>query len=92
MKMKIRQKQIHLRGSWVIRAPRDTVYAIMSDFERMPERFPDVAQSMRIVEKTGNRLRIRAEAKSFGTVFPVAMATELVPPKGYTHFSHVWSR
>ena len=76
-------KQILLRGSWVIRAPRDAVYAIMSDFESMPDHFPEVAQSLRIIEKTGNRLTISAEAKSFGTVFPVAMRTELLPPEGY---------
>ncbi|MCC7147431.1 MAG: SRPBCC family protein [Phycisphaeraceae bacterium] len=76
-------KQITLRGSWVIRAPRDSVYAIMSDFERMPQRFPKVAHSLQIIAQAGNTLRIAAEAKSFGTVIPVAMTTVLHPPKGY---------
>ena len=55
----------------------------MSDFEKMPQRFPKVAQSMRILNRDGNRLELLAEAKSFGKVFPVKMVTELRPPLGY---------
>lgn len=55
----------------------------MSDFEHMPQRFPKVAQSLHIIERAGNRLRIVAEVKSFGTIFPVAMTTVLHPPEGY---------
>lgn len=76
-------REILLRGSWMIRAPRDAVYKIMSDFERMPERFPKVAQSVTILEKIGNKLTILAEVKSFGRVYPVMMRTELIPPEGY---------
>jgi hypothetical protein len=55
----------------------------MSDFEAMPGRFPRVAKSIRILARSGNRLTMHAEAKSFGTTFPVSMQTELVPPRGY---------
>ena len=76
-------KQIHLKGSWIIMAPRKKVYEIMSDFENFPKYFPAVAQSLRIIEKQGNNLEIKAMAKSFGTTFPVDMKTQLKPPAGF---------
>lgn len=76
-------KEIILSGSWVIRSPREDVYRIISDFENMPTYFPEVAKSMRIVKRSGNNLTIDAEAKSFATVFPVTMTTELIPSRGF---------
>jgi hypothetical protein len=62
---------------------REDVYKIISDFENMPSYFPEVAKSMRIVNKSGNNLIIHAEVKSFGAVFPVMMTTELLPLRGF---------
>lgn len=75
---------IHLKASWIINAPRNSIYNIVSDFENMPKNFPAVAQSMKIVHKDGNNLVIHAEAKSFGIPpIPVTMETTLVPGRGY---------
>jgi len=49
----------------------------------MPTYFPKVAQSMRIVKRSGNNLTIHARARSFGIVFPVTMTTELFPARGF---------
>jgi len=57
-------REINLKGSWVIRAPREEVYKIMTDFENMPKYFPKVAESLRIVSRNGNHLSIDAKAKS----------------------------
>jgi len=77
-------KIIHLKNSWIIKAPRNSIYNIVSDFESMPKNFPAVAHSMKIVHKDGNNLVIHAEAKSFGIPpIPVTMKTNLVPGKGY---------
>lgn len=77
-------KTIHLNASWVIKAPRNSIYNIVSDFENMPKNFPDVAHSMKIIHKDGNNLLIHAEAKSLGIPpIPVTMETTLVPGKGY---------
>lgn len=76
-------KKIYLKGSWIIKAPREKVYEIMSDFENMPRYFPEVAQSLRIVKRDGNNLVMEAKAKTFGRVFKVAMKTQLRPPLGY---------
>jgi hypothetical protein len=77
-------KTIHLKATWVIKAPRNSIYNIVSDFENMPKNFPSVAHSMKIVSKDGNNLVISAEAKSFGIPpIPVTMKTTLVPGKGY---------
>jgi carbon monoxide dehydrogenase subunit G len=76
-------KQISLRKSWIIKAPREAVYKIMSDFENMPKNFPAVAKSMRILNREGNNLLIDARAKTFGRLINVRMKTELCPPLGY---------
>ncbi len=76
-------KHIKLKGSWVIKAPIDEVFKIISDFENMPKNFPTVAESLFITKKDGNKLGIDAKAKSFGMVFPVKMKTEIIPGRGY---------
>ena len=77
-------KRINLQASWVIKAPRDSIYKIVSDFENMPKNFPEVAHSVKIVRRDGNKLLIHAEAKSLGIPpVPVTMETTLVPGKGY---------
>lgn len=77
-------KTIHLKASWTIAVPRESIYKIVTDFENMPKNFPAVAHSMKIASRAGNNLIIHAEAKSFGVPpIPVAMETTLVPGKGY---------
>ena len=76
-------KRIHLKGSWIIKAPRERVYEIMTDFENMPKYFPAVAQSLRIVKKEGDNIIIEAKAKTFGRAIPVRMETQIRPPFGY---------
>ncbi|MFA6082175.1 MAG: SRPBCC family protein [Patescibacteria group bacterium] len=76
--------KIHLKNSWIIKAPRESIYKIVTDFENLPKNFPQVAHSVKIVSKDGNNLLIHAEAKSFGTPpISVTMKTTLVPGKGY---------
>jgi carbon monoxide dehydrogenase subunit G len=76
-------KRLKLRGSWVIKAPREDVYKIISDFENMPKYFPAIAESVRITEKEGNHQKMNARVKSFGKVFDVKMQTELLPNIGF---------
>jgi carbon monoxide dehydrogenase subunit G len=76
-------KKIYLKGSWLIKAPREEVYKIMSDFENMPRYFPAVAESLQIIKRDGNDLIIKAGAKTFGRVISVDMKTRLLPPIGY---------
>ncbi len=77
-------KNIVLQGKWVIRAPREAVYAVISDFEKMPERFPAVSEKMTVVKREGNRLEIDGVAKTFGQKIGVKMKTELHPGEGFT--------
>ncbi len=76
-------KHITLKGSWVIKAPIDQVFKIISDFENMPKNFPTIAESLVITKRDGNKLEIDAKAKSFGMILPVKMKTEIIPEKGY---------
>ncbi len=76
-------KQLHLKGSWVIKAPKEEIYKIISDFENMPKYFPTIAESVKIIEKQGNNQKMEARVKSFGKVFDVKMQTELLPNIGF---------
>jgi len=76
-------KKIILKASWIIKAPREDIYKIMSDFENMPKYFPAVAQSINIIKREGNNLTMEAKAKTFGKVISVHMETQLRPPFGY---------
>lgn len=77
-------KPVVLTGTWVIRAPLQRAYEIVTDFENAPRYFPLVAQSMKIMNKQGNNLTIDAVSKTFGIPFHVSMDTQLLPNKGFT--------
>lgn len=76
-------KEITLHSSWLIKAPLEAVFSLMTDFEKWPEYFPKVAQSIRVVRREGDNLEIQATVKSFGRVFPVKMKTQILPGKGF---------
>lgn len=75
--------QITLHKEWVVKAPVDKVFQIMTDFEKFPERFPKVAESIQINKREGNFLEIVAVAKSFGKKFRVTMKIQILPGKGF---------
>ncbi len=76
-------KSIKLRATWIIKAPLDQVFNIMTSFEKFPEYFPKVASSVRVVKRENDYLEIDATVKSFGQTFPVAMKTRILPGKGF---------
>ncbi|MFA5126978.1 MAG: SRPBCC family protein [Patescibacteria group bacterium] len=76
-------KHIHLEGSWIIKAPIDRVFNIVTDFENMPKYFPKVAKSIIVTKREANNLEIDAQVKSFGTILPVKMKTKILPQRGF---------
>lgn len=77
---------VTVHGDWLVRADRESLYAIVSDFERMPEHFPKIARAMNLVEHDGDVLTLEAESASFGSLFPSArieMTVTLLPGQGY---------
>ena len=76
-------KDIALHAKWLIKASRAEVFDIMTDFERWPEYFPKVAESIQVIKHEGNILVIEATVKSFGQMFPVKMRTQILPGKGF---------
>lgn len=76
-------KEITLHNQWVIKAPAEKIYKIISDFENMPKFFPKVAESVKINKQDGDNLDMEATVKSFGRSFKVNMKTQLLPGKGF---------
>ena len=76
-------KNITLRASWLIKAPLKKVFTIMTDFEKWPEYFPRVAESIRVINRDGNNLKIEAIVKSFGQKFLVKMKYQILPERGF---------
>ena len=76
-------KQITLHKQWVIKAPIEDVANIMTDFEKLPEYFPKVAESVEIKKREGDHLEMEATVKSFGRSFKVKMKTQILPGIGF---------
>ncbi|HPT73161.1 MAG TPA: SRPBCC family protein, partial [Candidatus Cloacimonadota bacterium] len=68
---------------WLIKAPLAEVFDIMTDFEKWPEYFPKVAESIQVMSREGNDLELSATVRSFGQAFPVKMKTKILPGKGF---------
>ncbi len=76
-------KDITLQKQWLVKAPLEEVFRVMTDFEKFPERFPKVAESVCITNRNGDFLEIDATVKSFGTSFPVKMRTQILSQRGF---------
>jgi carbon monoxide dehydrogenase subunit G len=75
--------EITLHGQWIVKAPSETVFQMVTDFEKFPEYFPKVAESIRVTKHEGNNVEMEANVRSFGRVFRVSMKTQIVPGKGF---------
>lgn len=76
-------KNIHLNAKWLIKAPLSEVFNIMTDFEKWPEYFPKVAESIQVIKREGNNLEMNVTINSFGQKFPAKMKTQILPGKGF---------
>lgn len=76
-------KDITLHGKWLIKAPLEEVFKMITDFEKFPEYFPKVAESVQIIKRENNYLEMNATVRSFGRTFPVTMKTKIIPGKGF---------
>lgn len=76
-------KEITLHNQWFIKASVKDVFGVMTDFEKWPDCFPKVAESIKIKKRKENYLEMEAFVKSFGKTFPVKMKTQILPGKGF---------
>jgi hypothetical protein len=76
-------EKITLHAQWLIKAPQTEVYNTITDFEKWPEYFPKVADSIQVRRQDGNYLEIDATVKSFGRRFPVKMRTRILSGTGF---------
>lgn len=77
------KNEITLNAKWLIKAPLPEVFRIMTDFERWPEYFPKVAESIQVIKREGNNLEMIAAVKSFGKKFSVRMKYQILPGRGF---------
>jgi len=87
--------ELAIRAIWVIPAPRLSVYAVASDFERLALHFPKLARSSRVTSRSEEQRGVEVEAASFGRFFPAVRLTihaELLPGIGYrcSTFNHTF--
>lgn len=75
--------KITLHNQWIIKVPIDSVFRIMTDFERFPENFPKVAEVVDIKKRDENYLEMEVMVKSFGKRFKVRMKTHILPDRGF---------
>jgi len=72
-----------LHDQWVVKAPVNDVFEIMTDFEKFPKNFPKVAESIRVNRRVGNYVEMEATVRSFGKRFQVKMNYQILPGKGF---------
>lgn len=78
--------KVAVKGNWLIRAKREDVYRIVSNWEKMPEHFPRVAKAVTVLERQGTHLRVQSIAASFAPFLPgakVNIDVDLLPGRGY---------
>ena len=51
-------KEMTLHDQWLVKAPVEDVFRMMTDFEKFPEHFPKVAESVQVKKRQGNNIRI----------------------------------
>lgn len=76
-------KEIKLHNQWLIKAPIENVFKVITNFEKFPENFPKVAKSIVIKKREDNYLEMDAIVGSFGREFPVKMKTQIIPGRGF---------
>jgi hypothetical protein len=76
-------KEIILHKQWVIKASVNDVFNLITDFEKFPQNFPKVAETIKVVKREGNDLEMDATVRSFGFSFPVKMKTQILPGRGF---------
>lgn len=81
----MQQRLTHLESFYTIKAPREAVYNIITDFENIPKYFPSVAKSARFIKRDGNNFIVEAQTKAFfgSKTFHVRMEGQLQPPTGF---------
>ncbi len=76
-------KEITLHDQWLVKAPIEDVFKMMTGFEKFPKYFPKVAESVQVKKREGNYLEMEAMVRSFGKKFPVQMKTNILPGEGF---------
>lgn len=81
----MKPKLTHLESNYIVKAPRQEIYKIMTDFENMPKYFPAVAKSAKCISRNGNDFIVEAQTKAFfgSKTFTVHMEGQLRPPEGF---------
>jgi carbon monoxide dehydrogenase subunit G len=48
---------VKVEKSKTVNAPQDKIFALITDFEKLPSRFPNRYRSVKIIERSGNTVR-----------------------------------
>jgi carbon monoxide dehydrogenase subunit G len=81
-------KPIHWWGSWLIRAPREQVFAMMTDFDNWPRMMPRVVKSARIIERDENTVVLSGSFSILGQRGDAVMNIRLDPPGEWVAQNH----
>ena len=81
----MKSKFVHLESNYSIRAHREEIYKIITDFEKLPKYFPSVAKSAKYISRDGNNFIVEAKTKTFfgSKTFSVRMEGQFQPPRGF---------
>lgn len=49
---------VRIQVSKSVDAPQDKIFSLVTDFERLPSRFPDRYKSLQVLERSGNTVKV----------------------------------
>lgn len=81
--MRYKKKTIRWHGAWKIRAPREKVYQLMTEFDRWGELMPGIVKSARVVSRTDSTVILEGVFNILGREGRGVMNFRLHPLVGY---------
>ncbi len=57
---------VRVEKSKTINAAQDRIFALITDFEKLPARFPNRYRSLKVIERTGNSVTVEEEVTGAG--------------------------
>ncbi|HEX2013826.1 MAG TPA: SRPBCC family protein [Nitrososphaera sp.] len=57
---------VRVDKSKTVNAPQDKIFALITDFEKLPERFPSRYRSLRVIERKGNTVTVEEDVTAAG--------------------------
>lgn len=57
---------VRVEKSKIVNAPQDKIFALITDFEKLPSKFPGRYRSVKVIERNGNVVKVEEDVTAAG--------------------------